>query len=70
MKLKVDEQANALYLNLNETPAYSSEEVAPGLILDYDEKGHVVGIELLYLKQRSPHMQSRCLLFEWVPPVD
>jgi uncharacterized protein YuzE len=24
-----------------------SEEVAPGVVLDYDERGHVVGVELL-----------------------
>jgi hypothetical protein len=31
MRLKVDEQADALYLNLSEAPASRSEEVAPGI---------------------------------------
>ena len=33
MKLKVDQQADALYLNLSETLASRSEEVSLGIIL-------------------------------------
>lgn len=28
-----------------------SEEVAPGLTLDYDADGHVIGVELLYVSK-------------------
>jgi uncharacterized protein YuzE len=27
-----------------------SEEVAPGVVLDYDDQGRVIGIELLYVR--------------------
>jgi uncharacterized protein YuzE len=27
-----------------------SEEVAPGVVLDYDTDGHVIGVELLYVR--------------------
>ncbi|MDE2060696.1 MAG: DUF2283 domain-containing protein [candidate division NC10 bacterium] len=67
MKLKVDEQADALYLNLSETPASRSEEVAPGIIVDYDEQDRVVGIEMLYLSKRASTTDVRRLLFESVP---
>ncbi len=52
MKLTVDREADALYLNLDEAPAVESEEVSPGVILDYNAAGKVVGIEMLYLSKR------------------
>ena len=67
MKLKLDQQADALYLTLSEAPASRSEEVSPGIILDYDEQDHVVGIEMLYLSKRAPGTDVRRLLFESVP---
>jgi len=67
MKLKVDQQADALYLTLSEAPAVSSEELSPGIIVDYDEQGRVVGIELLHLSKRAPQIDVQRLLFESVP---
>ena len=32
MKLTVDREADALYLDLDESPAADSEEISPGLI--------------------------------------
>jgi uncharacterized protein YuzE len=67
MKLKVDQQADALYLTLSEAPATRSEEVSPGIVVDYDEQDRVVGIEMLYLSKRAPDTEIRRLLFEAVP---
>ena len=67
MKLKLDQQADALYLTLSEAPASRTEEVSPGIILDYDEQDRVVGIEMLYLSKRAPVTDFRRLLFESVP---
>ena len=52
MKLTVDREADALYLDLDEAPAIESEEISPGIILDYNAEGKVVGIEMLYLSKR------------------
>ncbi len=52
MKLTVDREADALYLDLDDAPAAESEEISPGLILDYNVEGKVVGIEILYLSKR------------------
>ncbi len=51
MDLKVDQSADALYLTLTDGPASHSEEVAPGIVIDYDDQDRVVGIELLYLSK-------------------
>lgn len=52
MKLTIDREADALYLDLDEAPAAESEEISPGLILDYNAEGKVVGIEMLHLSKR------------------
>ena len=43
------------------------EEVAPGIIVDYDEKGQAVGIEMLHLSRRAEGADVQRLLFESVP---
>ena len=52
MKLTIDRDADALYLDLDEAPAIESEEISPGVIFDYNASGKVVGIEMLYLSKR------------------
>ncbi len=62
MKLTVDRDADALYLNLDEAPAAESEEISPGVILDYNAEGMVVGIEMLHLSKRvAPENIGRLL---------
>lgn len=67
MRLKVDQQADALYLTLSDEPSSHTEEVSPGILVDYDEAGRVVGIEMLYLSKRAPTSEPNRLLFESVP---
>jgi len=54
MRVKVDMESDALYFRLCEEPVEESEEVASGIILDYDRAGNVVGIEILGIKGRFP----------------
>lgn len=70
MRLKVDQQADALYLSLTDAPASRSEEVSPGIIVDYDEQDRVVGVEMLYISKRAPDTEIHWLLFESVPQVN
>ncbi len=67
MKLKIDQQADALYLTLTEAFSSRSEEVSPGILVDYDLEDRVIGIEMLYLSKRAPGMDIQRLLFESVP---
>jgi uncharacterized protein YuzE len=67
MKLKIDNEADALYLTLDESDAVESEEVSPGIIVDYNADNHVVGIEMLYLSKRTPKLDTGRLLFEMSP---
>lgn len=57
MKLKVDKENDVLYLRLDDTQIVESEEVQPGVILDFDKDKRVVGIEILALSTRvNPEM--------------
>ena len=53
MRLNVDREADALYLRLDDSKIVESEEVSPGVVLDFNEANEVVGIEMLYLSKRS-----------------
>ncbi len=53
MNLKIDEETDALHLELVDVSVEESEEVAPGMIEDYDVSNQVVGIEVLYLQIAS-----------------
>ncbi len=47
MKLRVDKETDALYLRLDDSVIEESEEVQPGILLDYNAAVAVVGIEIL-----------------------
>lgn len=62
MKLTVRKDDDALYLRLDDTAIVESEEVSDGIILDYNAEGKVVGIEVLYVSQRSPDSLQQILV--------
>ncbi len=64
MKLHVDKEADALYLRLDEAAIIGSEEVSPGVVLDYNDANEVVGAELLHLSKRSSTLNLSALEFE------
>ena len=64
MRMHYDEQVDALYLSLDESDVVESEEVRPGIILDFNAGGEVVGIEVLDVKRRVPSADPKQLKFE------
>jgi uncharacterized protein YuzE len=69
MRLHVDQEADALYLRLDESKIVESEEVSPGVVLDYNAENQVVGVEILRLSRRTPHPELGKLVFETTPAV-
>jgi YD repeat-containing protein len=53
MRVRVDNAADAVYLNLTDRPIKDSEEVADGIVVDYDSQGRIVGIEILDASRRT-----------------
>ena len=64
MKLHIDKEADALYLRLDDSRIIESEEVSPGVVLDFNEDNQVVGIELLHLSRRSPQLNFQELQYQ------
>lgn len=52
MKTEYDPEANALYVKFSDDKIERTEELRPGIILDFDSRGHIVGIEMLDAKQK------------------
>ena len=46
MRFHYYEDTDSLYIDLAERPSADSREVAPGVVLDLDEEGGVVGIDI------------------------
>lgn len=53
MRVRVDHRADAVYLNLTDRPIEESEEVADGIVVDYDADGRIVGVEILDASKRT-----------------
>jgi uncharacterized protein YuzE len=64
MKLRIDRETDALYFRLDDSEIVESEEVQPGVILDFNERGQVVGVEMLHLSERVDTHTLQSLQFE------
>ncbi len=66
MRLKVDKESDTLYLRLDESKVVESEEVRPGVILDFDAEGRVIGVEFLGISSRASWEELSSLQFQTV----
>jgi len=46
MKFNYYPETDSLYIDLSERTSVDSQEVAPGVVLDFDEDGQLVGIDI------------------------
>lgn len=46
MKLKYYPETDSLYIDLMSKPSSESKEVSEGVVLDYDDEGSLVGIDI------------------------
>jgi uncharacterized protein YuzE len=46
MKLSYYPETDSLYIDLSVRPSVDSREVSEGVVLDYDEEGNLVGIDI------------------------
>lgn len=53
MKFGYDAETDTLRIVLSSAPIAESDEDKPGVILDYDADGNIVGIEVLQASKRT-----------------
>ncbi|MCH8476036.1 MAG: DUF2283 domain-containing protein [Opitutales bacterium] len=58
MKIKYDKQIDVMYLSFSEQEVIESDEEKPGIILDYDKSGNIVGIEILDASKKMVNPSS------------
>ncbi|MBN2542083.1 DUF2283 domain-containing protein [bacterium] len=46
MTIKYYPETDSLYIDLSSKTSTDSKEISPGIVLDYDEKGNLVGIDI------------------------
>jgi len=64
VKVQVSQADDALYFELDDVEVMESEEVQPGVIMDYDATGRLVGIEIVNLSARIAPEKLRLMQFE------
>ncbi|MCX6269149.1 MAG: DUF2283 domain-containing protein [Bacteroidetes bacterium] len=47
MKVKYDKEVDILYIRFTEEKIRESDEDKPGIIIDYNDSGNIIGIEVL-----------------------
>lgn len=58
MKITYDPEVDVLRILSSNAPVEESDEGKPGVILDYDKDGHIVGLEILDASKRRQNPRS------------
>lgn len=58
MKITYDSETDVLRILFSNVPIEESDEDKPGVILDYDKDGNIVGLEILDASKRVENPRS------------
>ena len=64
MKLNYHPETDSLYIDLSEKPSVETREISEGVLLDYDAKGNLVGIDI---DNASTKVQLKELILSKLP---
>ncbi len=53
MVIRYNKEADAIYIRFSDSKVAESDEEKPGIILDYDESGNIIGIEVLNASEKT-----------------
>lgn len=57
MKIEYSKEADALYVYFREVNVAKSKEIEEGVVVDLDDKNHIVGIEILDASKRLTYRE-------------
>ncbi len=66
MNFHYDKASDSLYIELSANPSFESEEVAEGVVVDYDKSGQIVGLDIEYA---SRHVNMNKIHVEGFSPA-
>ena len=52
MKIEYDDEVDALYIRIQDKQVYRTQEIEEGVSIDLDEKGAVIGLEIIGAVER------------------
>ncbi len=64
MRINYYPETDSLYIDLSSKPSADSREVSDGIVLDYDESGNLVGIDI---DEASTKMEIEELILSKLP---
>jgi uncharacterized protein YuzE len=67
MKIEYSKEADALYVNFREVYVAKSKEIEEGVVIDFDQNGHIIGIEILDVSERLMPQDLANISFESIP---
>ncbi len=68
MKIHYDERVDAMYIRFSNSKYHASEEVREGVVLDFDRRGHIIGVEILDVSKVLPSGSLDSLDFQIAHP--
>jgi uncharacterized protein YuzE len=67
MKIEYSKEADALYVHFREVYVAKSKEIEEGVVIDFDQNGHIIGIEILDVSERLMPQDLANISFESIP---
>jgi uncharacterized protein YuzE len=67
MRITYDPEADALYIELRQAMPTDSRDIEEGVTADLDTDGHVIGIEVLHVRERLGHNALTSVVLEQLP---
>ena len=58
MNFSFDRIANALYIRFSSEKVSNSDEIAEGIIIDYNKKDNIIGVEVLNFTEKNLNLND------------
>ena len=59
MRLTYDSEADALYFSITSREVHQTKHVDENTLVDLDKEGNVIGVEVLFVKERMPEFIAK-----------